>query len=183
MTDRGAGCGKAACPVLRGAGLQLGPRAISCGTVGKPGGKQRTQTSPYRPGSARSTRNSGRPSRSGTSGFNRLRRERQDANHQGNRTRDRRSPSSCDRQSLSTLTRSSGRGFRRRTKLSVPRPLPAELPRLRRASRSEPCTHRSQPSNPRLRSCAGGFTSGDWKSSDQPPAARISTPSTVTQIF
>ncbi len=58
MTDRGAGCGKAACPVLRGAGSQPGPRARSCGTARKLGGKQRTQTSPYRPGSARPTQNS-----------------------------------------------------------------------------------------------------------------------------
>jgi len=40
MAGRGAGCGKAACPILGGAGLQLGPWARYCGTVGKPGGNR-----------------------------------------------------------------------------------------------------------------------------------------------
>ena len=37
MTDRGAGCEKDACPVLRGAGAQLWWTKY-CGTAGKPGG-------------------------------------------------------------------------------------------------------------------------------------------------
>ncbi len=38
MAKRGAGCGKAACPVLRGAGVRLGPWVRYCGTAGKLGG-------------------------------------------------------------------------------------------------------------------------------------------------
>ena len=46
MAKRGAGGGEAACPVLRGAGVQLGSWVRYCGTVGKLGGKQRKQTLP-----------------------------------------------------------------------------------------------------------------------------------------
>nr|VFK68471.1 MAG: hypothetical protein BECKUNK1418G_GA0071005_12382 [Candidatus Kentron sp. UNK]VFK73603.1 MAG: hypothetical protein BECKUNK1418H_GA0071006_12282 [Candidatus Kentron sp. UNK] len=43
---------KAACPVLRGGGYQLSSWVRYCGTAGKPGGKRRKQTLPYRAGSA-----------------------------------------------------------------------------------------------------------------------------------